>query len=223
VLSDLDRTSPTAVTDVDRPHRRRRSPNRANGCLAELAASFAFGLVGLGALAGLNAVGVNLFVLRGLGFPMIGVLTLFILAGLAFAVSQVARSVRQVLRNGSSSAHHRPIEPSLWEAQVARLRAEHLAELRSRPNSPGNTPTGPITIVGPTPFGSVEVARQQLGPWPVKTRRKWMWVARRHGQVDWCQGSTAREAIRRATLTSAGRSAGWLDDAAAQAETELLC
>ena len=50
----------------------------------------------------------------------------------------------------------------------------------------------------------------------------WFWIARRAGQQDWCEATTAREAIRRATLMSPRQRAVWLDEAAAAAEQKLL-
>jgi hypothetical protein len=47
-------------------------------------------------------------------------------------------------------------------------------------------------------------------------------VARRGGQRDWKQGSTAREAIRRATFLAPGKQPGWLTAAVAEAERGLI-
>jgi hypothetical protein len=60
------------------------------------------------------------------------------------------------------------------------------------------------------------VALRQAG-----SGRQWEWLVCRHGQRDWKQGPTAREAIRRATLTAPRQQPGWLLDAAAQAVKEL--
>jgi hypothetical protein len=49
----------------------------------------------------------------------------------------------------------------------------------------------------------------------------WFWVARRKGKIDWSDGSTVQEAIRRATLLPAGKLPGWLVEAASDAETRL--
>jgi hypothetical protein len=49
----------------------------------------------------------------------------------------------------------------------------------------------------------------------------WEWLARRVGQRDWRQGSTAREAIRQAMLLAPGKQPKWLLDAAARASAEL--
>ena len=50
---------------------------------------------------------------------------------------------------------------------------------------------------------------------------QWEWLARRGGQRDWKQGSTAREAIRQATLLPPGKQPGWLTAAVAEAERGL--
>jgi hypothetical protein len=46
-------------------------------------------------------------------------------------------------------------------------------------------------------------------------------MARRRGQRQWRQASSAREAIRQATLLAAGKQPPWLTQAAAQDEREL--
>ena len=69
-----------------------------------------------------------------------------------------------------------------------------------------------------TPRGPVEVMRQQWRSQRPGSRWEWEWVARRGGQRESQQGSTAREAIRRATLTPAGKHPGWLTAAVAEAE-----
>jgi hypothetical protein len=77
------------------------------------------------------------------------------------------------------------------------------------------------TITVPTPRGPVEVVRQQWRSQRPGSRWKWEWLARRVGQRDWRQGSTAREAIRQAVLLAPGKQPTWLLDAAARAGTEL--
>jgi hypothetical protein len=62
------------------------------------------------------------------------------------------------------------------------------------------------------------VVRQQWRSQRAGSRWEWEWLARRGGQRDWKQGSTAREAMRQATLLAAGKQPGWLT--AAVAETE---
>jgi hypothetical protein len=56
----------------------------------------------------------------------------------------------------------------------------------------------PITVS--TQRGPVEVVRQQWRSQRAGSRWQWEWLARRGGQRDWKQGSTAHEAIRQATL-----------------------
>lgn len=53
------------------------------------------------------------------------------------------------------------------------------------------------------------------------SRWNWEWLARRVGQRDWRQGSTAREAIRQAVLLTPGKQPKRLLDAAARASAEL--
>ena len=72
-----------------------------------------------------------------------------------------------------------------------------------------------------TPRGPVEVVRQQWRSRQAGSAWQWEWLARRRGQRDWKQGPTAREAIRRATLTAPRQQPGWLLDAAAHAVKEL--
>jgi hypothetical protein len=47
-------------------------------------------------------------------------------------------------------------------------------------------------------------------------------MARRAGHVDWHEASTPAEAIRRAILLPARKPPGWLREAAATAEAQLL-
>jgi hypothetical protein len=72
-----------------------------------------------------------------------------------------------------------------------------------------------------TPRGPVEVVRQQWRSQRAGSRWAWEWLARRRGQRDWKQGTTAREAIRQATLLAPGKQPGWLAAAVAEAEREL--
>ena len=82
----------------------------------------------------------------------------------------------------------------------------------------------PVTV--PTPRGPVEVVRQQWRSQRAGSRWQWEWLARRGGQRDWKQGSTAREAIRQATLLAPGkqpdgsprrsRGRAWAERAAAE-------
>jgi hypothetical protein len=69
-----------------------------------------------------------------------------------------------------------------------------------------------------TPRGPVEVVRRQWRSERAGSRWQWEWLARRGGQRDWRQGSTACEAIRQATLLAPGKQPGWLSAAVAEAE-----
>ena len=77
----------------------------------------------------------------------------------------------------------------------------------------------PVTVT--TPRGPVEVVRQQWRTQQPRGKWRWEWLARRQGQRDWRQGTTAREAIRQAALLPAGKHPGWLLEAAARATQEL--
>ena len=77
-----------------------------------------------------------------------------------------------------------------------------------------------VTVV--TPRGLVEVARQEMRGLRRASGWAWFWVARRKGHADWCDGSTAREAIRRATLLAPRQPSAWLRQAAADAERQIL-
>ena len=72
-----------------------------------------------------------------------------------------------------------------------------------------------------TPRGPVEVARQEMRGLRRGSGWTWFWVARRKGKIHWSDGSTAQEAIRRATLLPAGKPPGWLVKAASDAEAQL--
>ena len=50
---------------------------------------------------------------------------------------------------------------------------------------------------------------------------QWFWVARRQGQSDWTEATTAREAIRRAILLPPRKPPPWLSKAAADAEGQI--
>jgi hypothetical protein len=73
-----------------------------------------------------------------------------------------------------------------------------------------------------TPRGPVDLVRRRWRSQRAGSRWKWEWLARRGGQRDWKQGSTAREAIRRATLLAPGKQPGWLTAAVAEAERGLI-
>ncbi len=77
------------------------------------------------------------------------------------------------------------------------------------------------TVTVFTPRGPVEVVRQQWRSQRAGSRWQWEWFARRGRRHDWKQGSTAREAIRQATLLPPGKQPGWLTAAVEEAEREL--
>ena len=77
------------------------------------------------------------------------------------------------------------------------------------------------TVTVLTPRGQVEVVRQQWRSQRPGSSWNWEWLARRTGQRDWRQGTTAREAIRHAVLLPPGKQPKWLLDAAARATAEL--
>jgi hypothetical protein len=70
--------------------------------------------------------------------------------------------------------------------------------------------------------GLVEVARQEMRGLRRASGWAWFWVARRKGHADWCDGSTAREAIRRATLLAPRTPPAWLGEAAADAGRQSM-
>jgi hypothetical protein len=76
-------------------------------------------------------------------------------------------------------------------------------------------------VTVPTPRGPVEVVRQQWRSQRPGSRWNWEWLARRAGQRDWKQGTTAREAIRQATLLPPGKQPGWLNAAGDETERGL--
>jgi hypothetical protein len=77
----------------------------------------------------------------------------------------------------------------------------------------------PLTVE--TPRGRFEVVRQQWRSQRSGSRWQWEWLARRAGQRDWRQGTTAREAILQAALLPPGKQPPWLREAAAHATNEL--
>src|SRR5664279_4904914 len=77
----------------------------------------------------------------------------------------------------------------------------------------------PVTVA--TPRGPGEVVRQQWHSQRAGSRWQWEWLARRGGQRDWKQGTTAREAIRQATLLPTVKQPGWLTAAVDEAEHGL--
>lgn len=79
----------------------------------------------------------------------------------------------------------------------------------------------PIATVT-TPRGPVHVARQEMRGVQGRRGWQWFWVARRGASRDWAQATPAREAIRRAVLLAGGAAPGWLADAAASAEAQIV-
>jgi hypothetical protein len=77
------------------------------------------------------------------------------------------------------------------------------------------------TLTLSSPRGPVEVVRRQWRSQKSNSRWEWEWMARRSGQRQWRQATSAREAIRQATLLAAGKQSAWLAQAAARAEREL--
>jgi hypothetical protein len=77
------------------------------------------------------------------------------------------------------------------------------------------------SVIVETPRGPVEVVRQQWRSQRPGSKWAWEWLARRRGQRDWRQGTTAREAIRQAILLAPGKQPPWLLEAAARATKEL--
>src|SRR5579863_10312982 len=73
-----------------------------------------------------------------------------------------------------------------------------------------------------TPRGPVEVMRQEVRGLRRNSGWTWFWAARRAGRLDWQETTTPAEAIRRAILLPAGKTPGWLREAAATAEQQLL-
>jgi hypothetical protein len=76
------------------------------------------------------------------------------------------------------------------------------------------------TVSVPTPRGQVEVVREQWRSQRPGSPWNWEWLARRIGQRDWRQGSTAREAIRQAVLLALGKQPKWLLEAADRARAQ---
>jgi len=77
------------------------------------------------------------------------------------------------------------------------------------------------TLTLATARGPVEIVRQQWRSQRAASRWEWVWIARRRGQTQWRQATSAREAIRRAALLAAGKQPAWLAEAAARAVREL--
>jgi hypothetical protein len=73
-----------------------------------------------------------------------------------------------------------------------------------------------------TPRGPVDVVRQEIRALPQTKSWAWFWIARRKGRSDWSEASTAREAIRMATLLPPRKPPAWLLKAAVEAERKIM-
>jgi hypothetical protein len=73
-----------------------------------------------------------------------------------------------------------------------------------------------------TPRGQVEVLRQQMRGLRERSSWTWFWLARRKGGGNWSEATTAREAIRRATLLPPRKVPAWLREAAVDAERHII-
>jgi hypothetical protein len=78
---------------------------------------------------------------------------------------------------------------------------------------------GSRTLTVLTPGGEVEVTRLRWRSGRANSR--WVWVARRRGEADWCRGASAREVIGVATQLEGGAWPRWVGEAAGKAEREL--
>lgn len=76
--------------------------------------------------------------------------------------------------------------------------------------------------VSHTTRGRVEVSRQEMRGLRGELGWRWFWVARRAGQQECKEATTARGASRRATLLPPRKPLKWLVEAAASAEGQLL-
>ena len=72
-----------------------------------------------------------------------------------------------------------------------------------------------------SPRGEVEVVRQQWRSQNSNSRWEWEWSPDATAVGRCGEPSSAREAIRQATLLAAGKQPAWLAQAAAQGEREL--
>ena len=77
------------------------------------------------------------------------------------------------------------------------------------------------TVTVSTPRGEVEVVRQEMRGQGRRSSWRWSWLAHRRGSGGWSEATTAREAIRRATLLPPRKLPAWLNEAAAQAERKI--
>jgi hypothetical protein len=77
-----------------------------------------------------------------------------------------------------------------------------------------------VTVM--TPRGPVDVVRQEVRGIRQAKSWAWFWIARRKGRSDWSEASTAREAIRMATLLPPRKPPSWLLEAALEAERKIM-
>lgn len=68
----------------------------------------------------------------------------------------------------------------------------------------------------------MEIVRQEMHGLQRNLGWRWFWLARRRGKQNWHDGTTAREAIRKAVLLPPRKPPDWLTEAAATAERQLL-
>lgn len=136
------------------------------------------------------------------------------------------RSVGSIDRRQATHLESRPSpgEPlTIWSCHNSR---GHVAD-RHKDYAPNVMPAGSsvrnrsetVTIV--TPRGEVEVVHQEMRGQGRRSSWKWSWLAHRRGSGRWTEASTAREAIRRATLLPPGKLPAWLNEAAAEAERKI--
>lgn len=64
-----------------------------------------------------------------------------------------------------------------------------------------------------TPRGAIEIVHQQWRSHRPDSTWEQVWLARRRGQRDWRQGTSAREALRHAALLPSGKQPAWLSEA----------
>lgn len=76
-------------------------------------------------------------------------------------------------------------------------------------------------VIVRTPRGEVEVFRQEMRGLRQGSSWTWFWLAHRKASADWSEASTAREAIRRASLLPPRKLPAWVNEAAAEAERQL--
>jgi hypothetical protein len=75
-------------------------------------------------------------------------------------------------------------------------------------NSAVRNRSEPVTVL--TPRGPVEIVRQEMRGLKRSLGWQWFWLARRRGQQDWREATTALEAIRKAVLLPPRKPPTWL-------------